>query len=124
MRRKSIPEWILSVLLAIIFLYAGGVKLAGAPAMIQEFDRIGIGQWFRYVTGLLEVSGAIGLLMPKFRLWAALQIAAVMTGATAVNLFILHLPALARVTGGLMALAILVVWLCRPETRHHLVSSQ
>jgi putative oxidoreductase len=124
MRRKSIPEWILSVLLALIFLYAGGVKLAGAPAMIQEFDRIGIGQWFRYVTGLLEVSGAIGLLMPKFRLWATLQIAAVMIGATAVNLFILHLPALARVTGVLMALAFLVAWLCRPETTRHLVSSQ
>jgi uncharacterized membrane protein len=113
MSRKAIPEWILSVLLAIVFLFAGGAKLIGAPAMVHEFAQIGIGQWFRYVTGLLEVSGAIGLLIPQFRLWAALQIATVMLGATAVNLMLLQLPALARLTAVLMALALLVAWLRR-----------
>jgi putative oxidoreductase len=111
MRLKNIFAWIIAILLAIFFLYAGIVKLAGARAMVQEFVQIGIGQWFRYFTGLLEVSGAAGLLIPKFRRWAALQIAAVMLGATAINLALLHLPALARVTAVLMALALLVAWL-------------
>ena len=112
----NILAWILAVFLAIVFTFAGGVKLIGTRAMVQEFAQIGIGQWFRYLTGLLEVTGAIGLLVPKYRLWAALQIAAVMAGATAVNIVILHLSPLARVTAILMALALALAWLRRPRT--------
>ncbi|HEY7209544.1 MAG TPA: DoxX family protein [Bryobacteraceae bacterium] len=110
---KNILAWTLSVLLAILFLFAGGVKLMGSPAMVQEFTQIGIGQWFRYFTGILEVSGAIGLLLPRYRLWAALQLALVMTGATAVNILILHAPRLAVLTAVLLALALTIAWLRR-----------
>ena len=112
---KRLAAWILSVLLAVIFLFAGGVKLLGVPGMVKEFADIGIGQWLRYVTGLLEVGSAIGLLIPKVRFWAALQITAIMVCATAVNIFVLHLPPLARATAILLTLALLVVWLCRPS---------
>src|ERR1035438_5004933 len=91
----NIVGWILAIVLALVFSLAGGVKLIGVPAMVAEFAQIGIGQWFRFVTGLLEVSGAIGLLIPKFRFWAALQIGAVMIGARVVNLWVLNVPALA-----------------------------
>jgi uncharacterized membrane protein len=109
----NILAWILAVFLAIVFTYAGGIKLIGARPMVQEFAQIGIGQWFRYLTGILEVSGAIGLLVPKYRFWAALQIAAVMACATAVNIVILHQPALARLTAILMTLALALAWLRR-----------
>src|SRR5579863_6533339 len=111
----NIAGWILAVLLAVVFTLAGGTKLIGVPAMVTEFAQIGIGQWFRYVTGLLEMSGAIGLLIPKFRSWAALQIAAVMVGATGVNLWVLHVPLLARQTGIVMALAVLCSGVRRPR---------
>src|SRR5215831_20545372 len=88
----SVLAWLLTILLAIAFTLAGGVKLISAPPMVSEFAQIGLGQWFRYFTGLLEVSGAIGLLIPKVRFWAALQIAVVMVGATFANLTVLHLP--------------------------------
>jgi uncharacterized membrane protein len=91
----------------------GGVKLVGVPAAVHEFALIGFGQWFRYVTGILEVTGAIGLLMPRWRFWAALQIAAIMFGATAINIWVLHVPGLARVTAVLMAMALLLAWLRR-----------
>jgi hypothetical protein len=61
----NIIGWILAIVLALVFVLAGGVKLIGAPGMVTEFAQIGIGQWFRIVTGLVEVSGAIGLLIPK-----------------------------------------------------------
>ncbi len=111
----NIAGWILAVVLALVFTLAGGVKLIGTPAMVAEFARIGIGQWFRFVTGLLELSGAIGLLIPKFRFRAALQIAAVMVGATGVNVWVLRVPALARLTAILMALALVLAWLRRPQ---------
>ena len=113
----NIIGWILAAVLALVFALAGGVKLIGAPGMVAEFAQIGIGQWFRFVTGLVEVSGAIGLLIPKFRFWAALQIAAVMVGATGVNLWVLHVRPLAGLTAILMALALILAWLRRPQKR-------
>jgi putative oxidoreductase len=112
---RNIAGWILGIFLALVFLLAGGVKLIGVPGMVTEFAQIGIGQWFRYVTGIVEVSGAIGLLIPKFRFWAALQIVAVMVGATGVNLWVLHVPALAGLTAVLMVLALILAWLRRPQ---------
>lgn len=111
----NILAWILAVFLAVVFLSAGGVKLIGSPAMIQEFEHIGIGQWFRYFTGVWEVVGAIGILIPKFRFWAALELAAVMIGATFTNIAILHVPPLARLTALLLALALVLAWLRRPR---------
>jgi putative oxidoreductase len=111
----NIAGWILSVVLALVFSLAGGTKLIGVPGMVSEFAQIGIGQWLRYVTGLLEVSGAIGLLIPKVRFWAALQIVAVMVGATGVNLWVLRVPPLAGLTAVLMALALVLAWLRRPQ---------
>jgi len=37
-----------------MFLMAGGSKLAGVPAMVSLFDQVGVGQWFRYVTGIMS----------------------------------------------------------------------
>jgi uncharacterized membrane protein len=45
--------------------------------MVQEFEQIGFGQGLRYLTGILEVSGAVGLLIPKVRFRAALLIACI-----------------------------------------------
>ncbi len=110
----NILAWILTIFLLIAFVSAGGAKLINSPAMVREFAQIGLGQWFRYFTGILEVSGAIGLLIPGYRFWAALQIAAVMVGATLANLTVLHLPALAPVTAVLLSLALALAWLRRP----------
>jgi putative oxidoreductase len=112
----SILSWMLTIFLLIAFTFAGGVKLINNPGMVQEFAQIGLGQWFRYFTGALEVSGAIGLLIPSVRLWAALQIATVMVGATYTNIAVLHLPVIARLTAVLLALALVLAWLRRPQS--------
>jgi uncharacterized membrane protein YphA (DoxX/SURF4 family) len=109
----SVVAWVLTILLAIAFILAGGIKLTNSPGMVQEFARVGLGQWFRYFTGVLEVSGAIGLLIPRVRFWAALQIAVVMVGATFANLTVLHLPNMAMVTVILLALALVLARLRR-----------
>lgn len=56
--------WAMRLLLALVFGAAGAAKLAGDPQMVQIFELIGIGQWFRYVTGMVEVAGAMFLLVP------------------------------------------------------------
>jgi putative oxidoreductase len=78
---RLITIWTLSGLVALAFLGAGGAKLGGVPAMVEMFNKVGLGQWFRYVTGLLEVAGAIGLLIPRYAFYAAVLLAMVMVGA-------------------------------------------
>ena len=39
--------WVLQIASAAMFLFAGFLKLSGAPLMVQEFGAIGLGQWFR-----------------------------------------------------------------------------
>jgi putative oxidoreductase len=83
-----IALWGLQIGLATLFLFAGGSKLAGAPAMVALFDAIGVGQWFRYVTGLIEVMSAVALLVPALAPFGALLLASTMVGAIATHLFI------------------------------------
>ena len=62
---KNIALWVPQVLTAAAFLMAGFAKLSGQPMMVETFDKIGIGQWFRYVTGGIEIASAILLLIPR-----------------------------------------------------------
>jgi putative oxidoreductase len=112
---KNVIGWILAVFLTLLFTLVGGLKLIGAPAMVKEFAQIGLGQWFRFFTGILEVAGAAALLVPRFRFLATLLIATIMFCATLINIWVLHVPGLARLTAVLMALALVVGWLRRPQ---------
>jgi uncharacterized membrane protein YphA (DoxX/SURF4 family) len=77
----TVALWIVQVLLAGMFFLAGGHKVAGDPQMVGLFDAIGIGQWFRYVTGILEIGGGILLLVPRVQAVGAALLSAVMLGA-------------------------------------------
>jgi putative oxidoreductase len=85
----NVIAWILQIFLAIAFLAAGGAKLGGAAPMVAVFAKIGVGQWFRFVTGVLEVGGAVGLLWPRTSFYAASLLAIVMVGAITAHLSIL-----------------------------------
>ena len=87
-RMGLIALWAVQLVLAAMFLLAGGSKLAGAPAMNALFDGVGIGQWFRYVTGLIEVGSAVTLLVPSIAPFGAVALVATMTGAVLTHLFI------------------------------------
>jgi len=87
-RVAFIALWGVQVVLAGMFLLAGGSKLAGAAAMVALFDAIGVGQWFRYVTGCIEVVSAVALLVPSLAPFGAVALVATMVGAVATHLFI------------------------------------
>lgn len=114
-KRKTIALWVLRVVVGLAFLAAGGSKLAGAPAMVEMFAKIGFGQWFRILTGLLEVAGAIGLFVPRLVVYAASLLAVVMVGAIG-----FHLTTLGGNPGPpivLLLLASSIVWLSRKTSR-------
>lgn len=112
-RFALIALWSVQVLLAAMFLLAGGSKLAGAAAMVALFDAIGVGQWFRYVTGSVEVASAVALLVPALAPFGAVALVPTMIGAVATHLFVVGgSPAVPVV---LLAGALAVAWARRDQ---------
>jgi putative oxidoreductase len=110
---RRIGAWTLQGIIAAAFLAAGAAKLAGVPFMVDLFAQIGLGQWFRVVTGVVEIAGAVALLVPGLASIGALWLGGTMVGAVATHLFVLHTsPVPAIVLGVLNAL---VVYLRRDE---------
>jgi putative oxidoreductase len=81
--------FVLRVLLAIEFAVAGLMKVGGAHTMVKLFADIGAGQWFRYLVGVLEIAGAVGLLIPLAAGVAAAELTALMTGALVTRVAVL-----------------------------------
>jgi putative oxidoreductase len=120
-RRSSavtIALWVGQILLAAMFAFAAAPKLLGEPTAVANFQTIGFGQWFRYLTGTCELAGAIGLLIPRLSGLAALGLVGVMVGATLTNLFLLPGMAPVAVLTVLLGVVIgLVAWARWPQTK-------
>jgi putative oxidoreductase len=104
----NIVLWTLQVLLALAFVAAGSGKLLGSRDMVALFDVVGIGQWFRYVTGSLEVLGALLLIVPGKTAFGAVLLACVMAGAVVTHLTVLHTAPTAPLV--LFALTTFTAW--------------
>src|SRR3984893_13577061 len=103
----NIALWVLQALLALAFVGAASGKLLGKPEMVALFDAVGVGQWFRYVTGLMELAGALLIVIPRTKFFGAALLSLVMVGAVLTHLFILHnaptAPAVLLVLAGIVA---------------------
>ncbi|HMF98840.1 MAG TPA: DoxX family protein [Vicinamibacterales bacterium] len=106
---KNALLWVLSIVTAGMFVLAGTLKLAGVEMAVQLFATIGIGQWFRYFTGLLEITGAIGLFIAALAPFAALLLTAIMIGAITTHLFIVGGSPIAPIV--LLASSLTIAWL-------------
>lgn len=107
--------WGVRILLALAFGAAGLAKLAGVPQMVQVFDAIGFGQWFRYLTGAVEVVGTVLLLVPATGFFGGLLLTATMAGAAATHLVLIDGSSAPAVMLGL--LSAFVTWRQRPVSR-------
>src|SRR5215210_2637183 len=87
--------WIVQVLLALLFLFAGGTKLVIPPDVLASMgspNQIALPGWFVRFIGVAEVLGALGLILPgllHIKPWltplAAAGLVIIMIGATAVT---------------------------------------
>ena len=110
---RRLGAWTLQGVVAAAFLAAGSAKLAGVPFMVDLFQQIGLGQWFRVVTGVVEVTGAVALLIPGLASIGALWLGGTMVGAVATHLFVLHTSPVPAIVLGL--LNAVVIYLRRDE---------
>src|SRR5215472_738623 len=82
---------VLQGLLSLMFLLLGANKLdPDATSWVEIFAKIGIGQWFRYFMGGLEVVCSVLLLVPETAGAAAGLLSCTMVGAVLTHLLILR----------------------------------
>lgn len=105
---KYIPLGV-KALLTLAFVAAGLAKLSGQAMMVGTFDAIGVGQWFRYLTGLIEVVSAALLWVPGLQLVGAGLLAATMIGAVLAHLLILGPTAVPAIVLGVLAAYVVYV---------------
>jgi uncharacterized membrane protein YphA (DoxX/SURF4 family) len=88
--------WIVQILLALLFLFAGGTKLVIPPDVLAAMgspNQIPLPGWFVRFIGVVEVLGALGLILPgllRIKPWltplAAAGLVVIMIGATALTI--------------------------------------
>jgi hypothetical protein len=99
----NILLWIIQILLALVFLFAGGLKLVIPAAQLQAQappEAIRFSQWFMTFIGVCEVLGGLGLVLPGL-----LRIRKELTALAALGLTILMIGAVvvSVMGGGVMA---------------------
>jgi uncharacterized membrane protein YphA (DoxX/SURF4 family) len=115
---------LLSIVLGGIFLVSGVAKLSGITPIVQQWNVWRLPQWFRSVTGIVEIIGGVGLLLGILAGWlsslAGLWLAATMVGALLTHLRI-HDPAQKMAPSAtLLVLSVLVSILGWPALAQHL----
>jgi putative oxidoreductase len=83
--------WVLQILLGLFIVVASAApKLVGEASAVQIFTEIGAGQWLRYLVGVLELAGGIGLMTRRYAGPAAAGLVLLMVGAALTQAFVLH----------------------------------
>jgi putative oxidoreductase len=105
--------WALQILAAAQFFLTALDKLSDAPVMVQLFDAVGFGQWFRYFTGIVELTGAVLLLVPSTAAVGAVLLAATMIGALVAHFTILPFSPFKPIA--LLIMVAIVFWARRSQ---------
>lgn len=98
-RWQRVTVWPLQIVAAASFFVAGTAKLIGTEDMVRLFEGIGWGQlklfddfgwsqWFRHLTGSLQIFSAVLLLFPDRAFWGGLLQASFMVGAILIHLML------------------------------------
>jgi len=85
---------ILQSFLLVSMAFGGGSKLAGSKNFVEMFDSLRLPQWFRVVTGLVQLAGAVGLIIgywqPAAAAWAGIWIGVTMLVACLTHFRVKH----------------------------------
>jgi putative oxidoreductase len=108
--RRDAAFWVVRFGVALIFVSFGLEKFDARPnsEWVSIFARIGLGQWFRVFTGVVEVLGGLLLGTRWTGRYGAVILAATMAGAATAHLTVLHDPVATIVPLALGGIAVAV----------------
>jgi|SRR5690349_14093057 len=90
---ESATRWALRISVALVFAGTGLEKFPSGPGYwVHVFDVIGLGQWFRYFTGVVETLGGLLFLIPRATTIGAALLIAAMLGAMTVQVIVFKKP--------------------------------
>lgn len=118
---RAVAIWALRIVLGIAFTYVAATKLTGTGNTVQYFAAIGWGQWFRFLTGSVDLVGAVLLFVPRWTLYGAIALACSVGLGAVISLTVLHgdpkwgAPVMVVVPAILASLAAVLAWLTRPN---------
>jgi len=99
--RNIAGDWALRGGIAVAFAIFGAEKFPsdGSSSWVKLFHEIGIGQWFRYFTGVVEVLGGMLVLIPWTVTAGLALLACTMASAFLILTFVLGRPGDCIVSG-------------------------
>jgi uncharacterized membrane protein YphA (DoxX/SURF4 family) len=82
------------VLVGAAFILIGYTKFDGSPqgGWVEIFEEIGLGQWFRIFTGIMQTGGGLLMFFPRTLTIGAGMIVCTMLGAAFVDAFVFGQP--------------------------------
>ena len=98
----KIGDWVLRLGITLVFVLFGLEKFPSGPGAhwVRFFDQVGVGQWFRYFTGAVEIIGGALVSFPRTARVGLAILATTMAVASAIHVFVIRQPANAIITGG------------------------
>ena len=108
--KLSAPSCALRISVSLVFLLVGMEKLLGEQMWVTLFAHIGLGQWFRYFTGTVQVAGALLYSTPRTSRVGMALLAFTMLGAVGVHLFVLGTGVSAALIPAFLAGVIIGAW--------------
>lgn len=83
----KIFEWVLAVLLALIFALAAIARLVSSTQRAEQAEILNVPGWFMILVSGLELAIAADLLWPRFRILGGVGYFITMVGAAIMNFF-------------------------------------
>jgi uncharacterized membrane protein YphA (DoxX/SURF4 family) len=115
--RNKITDWVLRGGIALVFVLFGLEKFPSNPdaQWVKLFQQIGIGQWFRDFTGVVEILGGVLVAIPKTARVGLALLAATMASAALILDFQIRRPGDSVISSGLFILLAAFWWARRGE---------
>ena len=113
--RGGLTDWILRGGVAVAFALFGAEKF-NDPQWVRTFQQIGFGQWFRCVTGVVEILGGLLVLLPWTVTAGLALLACTMFSAALIWIFVLGQGANAIIPGA-FGVALVLFWVSRRGNR-------
>jgi hypothetical protein len=107
----DIAKWLPRIGVAMFFILVVGLdKLSSDPRgpWVKTFETIGFGQWLRYVTGVIQISGGVLFLFTPTMTIGTILLGGTMLGAAIAQVFFLHSPGSALIPLALLVLILTV----------------
>ena len=105
---------LVKILLSLAFLSAGVFKIIGDAQMVGMYEMIGWGQWFRYLTGLIEVIAVVLIWFPNKQVFGAVLLVCTMIGAVITHI-VLSIPSACASLSILGVLAAYILYFYRDQ---------